>query len=150
MRPRSSVVLAVLLGASLALNVVLGGMMLRRGAEPPPDPGRLQARIESLLSPADRAAFHAAMQPVAPDLAQFRRTLREQGATIKAALEQDSFDAEAQRERMAAHRQNWATFSLRFDDALSRAMAAISPEGRRRIAADMPAPPPEDSDRSRP
>jgi uncharacterized membrane protein len=147
MRLRGLVVAYMALGASLALNVVLAGLLLFRPGPPPgPDPQRLQARIESLLSPSDRAAFHAAMQGGMPDVTPYRRVMREGAMKAKAAIGRQPFDADTLRADFAANRQNWTDFSARFDESLVRGMTAISAEGRHRISDDMPDSPPGSSD----
>jgi len=121
-------------------------LLFRPGPPPGPDLQRLQARIESLLSPSDRAAFHVAMQSGAPDVTPYRRVMREGAQKAKAAIGRQPFDADALRADFAANRQNWMEFSARFDESLVRGMIAISTEGHRRIAGAMPDPSPGSSD----
>lgn len=142
MRSRGFTIVRTALGASLALNVVLGGLLLHHPRHPPgPDPLRLQRHIETLLSAPDRAAFDAVMQQALPQVEQYRRALWDGGAAIKATIGRQPFDAAALRAGMAANRQNWTEFSTRFDESMVRAMSAISAEGRRRVADDMSDPP---------
>lgn len=144
---RGPTLLRIALGASLTANLVLGGLMLHPPHPPGPFPGHLETRMASLLPPADRQAFGAAMQGADDEEQTWHRAEFAGREHIRALIGTDAFDAEALRQTMAEHRRGWADFSARFEDRLVRALAAISAEGRRRIQHDMPAPPPEDDGR---
>lgn len=128
------------LGASVALNLVLGGLLLRGGPDRPPGgPGirQLESRIERVLDPGDAAAFRRVLEEGRPGWEAARRNMRDGRPPVEALIRQEPFDPAALRAAMAAGRAGWAAFSTAFEDSLVRAMAAVSPEGRRRIADDM-------------
>ena len=79
MRLSVPVLLRAAFGASLALNLVLGGLLLFRdpGGGGPPDPRRLIAHMERLLQPGDREVFHARMEAGREARDAARRRLRE-------------------------------------------------------------------------
>ena len=140
MRLSVPVLLRAAFGASLALNLVLGGLLLFRdpGGGGPPDPRRLIAHMERLLPPGDREIFHARMEAGRETRDAVRRRLRESFADVRAVIGRESFDPAALQAALAAARADGAAFSQSFDTNLVQAMSAISPEGRRRIAEDMP------------
>lgn len=147
MRERGRALVYTGFGVSLALNVVLAGLLVFHPFGPPgPDPRLLQARIESLLSSSDRTAFHAAMQSVASDVRRHERAMRAALATTRQAFGARPFDADALRAALAGLRQNWLEMISRFDESLVGAMGAVSADGRGRIAAGIPAPPPDGGD----
>ncbi|MCI0753682.1 periplasmic heavy metal sensor [Teichococcus vastitatis] len=125
-----------LLGASLALNLVLGALLWWRSG-PPPGPGRLQARIERVLPEADRDAFRRAMQGGRPRYEAAQAGLREGSAGVQAVLAQQPFDPARLRAAMAESRARWGEFGRLYEDSLVEALSAISPEGRQRVAQDM-------------
>ncbi|UFN47839.1 periplasmic heavy metal sensor [Roseomonas sp. OT10] len=128
------------LGASVALNLVLGALLLRDGPDRPPGgPGirQLESRIERILSPRDAEAFRQAMETGRLDWEAARRAMRESRPALETLIRQEPFDPAAMRAAMAAGRAGWAAFSAAFEDSLVRGVAAVSPEGRRRIADDM-------------
>lgn len=139
-RPDWSFWLRGALGASLALNLVLGGLLLTRPASGgPPSISRMQAQIERALPEADRAVFRAAVDAGRPRYEPLLQALRESRPPVREALVREPFDAAALRAAMAGSRQRWQEFSAQFDDSLAEGLAALSPEGRRLIAADMAA-----------
>ncbi|HWL82933.1 MAG TPA: periplasmic heavy metal sensor [Roseomonas sp.] len=135
--PAPSVLLKGLLGASLALNLVLGGLLWWRAAPPPPPVGRMQAHIERLLPEPDRGTFHQAMEAGRPRFELAQDALRDSQAAVRAALTREPFDPAALRAAMAASRERWGEFGRLFEDSLAAGLSAISPEGRRLIAEDM-------------
>lgn len=130
-------ILKAALGASLALNLVFAGLMIW------PDMGRphgvrgLQARMERVLGPEDRATFHRVMEEGRPRWEPLRHELRRARPRVGRAIGAEPFSEEALRAAMAEGRQRWMTFSEAYEDSLARATAAISPDGRRRLLADM-------------
>lgn len=137
MRPSLPVLLKGALGASLALNLVLGAVLWWQPAPPAPGIGRMQARIERILPEPDRAAFHRAMEAGRPHFEPAQATLREGFGEVAAALTREPFDAGVLRAAMAASRARWAEFSRNYEDSLAGGLSALSPEGRRLIAEDM-------------
>ncbi|MFC0410798.1 periplasmic heavy metal sensor [Roseomonas elaeocarpi] len=140
-RPSLAVLGRVLLGASLALNLVLGGLLLMRDrSSPSPNPRRLLARVERLLPEADRAAFEREVAARREEMAAAERRIRQGLAPVRDAIGAQPFDPAALRAAMMQGRAPWNDFSNLFDDTLVRALSAISPEGRQRVAQDMPGP----------
>ncbi|PWC27689.1 periplasmic heavy metal sensor [Teichococcus aestuarii] len=128
------------LGASLALNLVLGGVLLSRPAGGGgPSISRMQAQIERALPEADRALLRQALEAGRPRYEPLLQALRESRPAVREALAREPFDAAALRAAMARSRQRWQEFSAQYDDSLANGLAALSPEGRRLIAADMAA-----------
>ena len=139
MRLSIPVLLRAGFGASLALNLVLGGLLLFRDpGGGPADPRRLVAHMERLLPPGDREVFHARMEMGWETRDAARRRLRKAFAEVRASIGREPFDPAALQAALAATRTEGAGFGQSFDTNLVQAMGAISPEGRRRIAEDMP------------
>ncbi|PHK93934.1 hypothetical protein CR162_16055 [Pseudoroseomonas rhizosphaerae] len=139
-RPQWSLWLKGALGASLALNVVLGGLLLSRPANGGgPSLSRMQAQIERALPDADRARFRQALEAGRPRYEPLLQAVRDSRPAVREALAREPFDAAALRLAMAGSRQRWQAFSEQYDDSLANGLAALSPEGRRLIAADMAA-----------
>lgn len=124
------------LGASLVLNIVLG-LLLYRMPDRGPDIRRMQAHIEKSLSDADRAAFRQALEAGRTGFDPLLRAMRQSPDLVAAALRREPFDAAALRGAMAEGRERWRAFSTVYENSLVDGFAAISPEGRRRIAEDI-------------
>ncbi|MFC3125967.1 periplasmic heavy metal sensor [Pseudoroseomonas globiformis] len=137
MRLSSPMILKGALGASLALNLVLAGVLWWQPAQNPHGPSRMQARIERLLPEADREAFRRAMQAGRAQYEPAHAGLREGFAEIQAALRQQPFDAARLRAAMAAGRTRWGEFSRLYEESLTQALGAISAEGRALVAQDI-------------
>jgi uncharacterized membrane protein len=137
MRFGPSILVKGALGASLALNLVLGGVLWWRPAQTPPGPGRMQARIERILPEPDREAFRQAMQAGRARYEPAQAALREGFSDMQAALRQQPFDADRLRAVMGESRARWGEFSRTYDDSLANGLAVISAEGRALIAHDM-------------
>lgn len=136
MRPSRSWLLRGALGASLALNLVLG-YLLQAGPQRGPDVERAQARIERVLSEPDRLVFHRAMEAGRPEFQAALREHRQGRPAVAEALAAEPFDPEALRAAMAQSRARWQSFSTSFENSMIQGFAAMSPEGRRRVAEDM-------------
>ncbi|MDJ0387754.1 periplasmic heavy metal sensor [Roseomonas sp. E05] len=135
--PGLPVLLKGLLGASLALNLVLGALLWQDSAPDLPPVSRMQAHIERILPEPDRSAFRRAMEAGRPAYEPARAALRDSHAAVRAALTREPFDPAALRAAMAASRERWGEFGQLFEDSLAAGLSAISPEGRRLIAEDM-------------
>ncbi|MFT8243064.1 periplasmic heavy metal sensor [Roseomonas sp. BN140053] len=139
MRLSAPLVLRIALGASLALNLVLGAFLawpgpVRGGG----GPWRLQARMERALSGPDRDIFHREMEAGRARTEAALRGMRQAREPIEAAMRREPFDPAALGTALAAARGRWQEFSIAFENELLRAVGAISPDGRRRLADDMP------------
>jgi len=137
MRVSLSTTLKTALGASPALNLVLGGLLWWRPPSPSPGIGRMQARIERLLPEPDRPAFRQVMEASRFRYEPALTALGESRTAVRAALEREPFDHTALRTAMAASRARWGEFSRLFEEGLAEGLSRISPEGRRLIAEDM-------------
>ena len=137
MRLGLSTTLKAVLGASLALNLVLGSLLWWRAPTPSPGIWRMQARIERLLPEPVRPAFRQAMEAGRFRYEPALKGLGESQAAVQAALEQEPFDPNVLRTAMAASRARWGEFSRLFEEVLADGLSGVSPEGRRLIAEDM-------------
>ncbi|MXP64649.1 periplasmic heavy metal sensor [Roseomonas sp. M0104] len=133
----SPVLLKGLLGASLALNLVLGGVLWWRSGPDLPPVSRMQAHLERILPEPDRSVFQRSMEKGRPGYEAARAAVRESHAAVRAALTREPFDPAALRAAMAASRERWGEFGRLFEDSLATGLTAVSPEGRRLIAEDM-------------
>jgi uncharacterized membrane protein len=135
---RLNLILKAALGASLALNLVFAGLLFW------PDRGRphgvrgMQARMERVLSPEDRTRFRRVMDENRPKWDRLRQAMRQGGPEIGRAIGAEPFSEDALRAAMRSGRQRWFAFSEAYEESLAQATAAISPEGRRKLLADMP------------
>ena len=137
----------VVLGASLALNLVLGAMALGLvGASEPAPPARqaageprrgferMLARLETSLPESDRPAFRAVIEAERPRYDPPLQALRAARRAVDETLARDPFDPAA----LHAAMQDWSARSVAFNavfaDTLVHAMQAVSPQGRARIA----------------
>jgi len=137
MRLSLSTILKAALGASLALNLVLGGLLWWRPPSTSPGIGRMQARIERILPEPDRPAFRQAMEAGRSRYEPTLKALSESQGAVHAALEREPFDPNVLRAAMAASRARWGEFSRLFEEVLAEGLSGVSPEGRRLIAEDM-------------
>lgn len=138
MRISLSMLLRAGLGASLALNLVLAGLLLTRPERPVrPDISRWQAHLESVLPEADKPAFHRAMEAGRARYDPALEAHRAARDASDAAIRQEPFDPAALRAAMATGRQRWQEFSTAFEDSIVAGMAMISPEGRQKLADEI-------------
>ena len=132
--------LRAVLGASVVLNLVLGGVLLVGQPAPPPAPPRsgferMLVRLETALPEADRAAFRRVMQEERAHYQAQLEASRAARRAVDAALARNPFDPQALRDANAAWAQRWAEFSEAFGETMVHAMAVVSAEGRAQIAA---------------
>jgi uncharacterized membrane protein len=130
-------ILKAALGASLALNLVFAGLLFWPDAGRPHGARGLQARMERVLPAEDRATFHRVMEENRPRWEPLEQAMRQARPQIGRAIGAEPFSEQALREAMAQGRQRWHDFSGVYEDSLAKATAAISPDGRRRLLADM-------------
>jgi uncharacterized membrane protein len=147
MRPRltrfltglsTATILRAALGASLALNLVLAGLLLWPDSFRPRGVRGLEARMERVLGPADRGTFRAIMDSNRPRYEARQQALRQARPLVGQAIGAEPFSEERLRAAMAVGREHWRAFSESYEDSLAHATAAISPDGRRRLLADLP------------
>jgi uncharacterized membrane protein len=138
---RKATLLAALLGASVVLNLVLGWLVL---ATPTPREhrgrgfDRMVARIEASLPEPDRPVFRGVLEAERDHYAAALAALRASRAEVDSAMARDPFDPDALRLAMTRWSERWIGFNATFTETLVHAMAAVSPEGRARIAAARP------------
>jgi uncharacterized membrane protein len=138
MRLSGTLILKAALGASLALNLVFAALLFWPDAGRPRGVRGLQARMERVLSGEDRVTFHAVMDANRPRYEAAQKAVRQARPLVGQAIGAEPFSEEALRAAMATNRERWLAFSETFESSLAQATAAISPEGRRRLLADMP------------
>ena len=137
LRPSARTLVAALLGASLALNLVLGGLLLWKPAQPRAGRGfdRMVARIEASLPEADRPRFHAVLVADRDRYAGALAAMRAASAEVDAVMRREPYDAAALRNAMAAWSERWVAFNAAFTETLVHAMGEVSPQGRAQVAA---------------
>lgn len=138
---RPGTVLAALLGASVVLNLVLGGLYLATPAKPDRAMrgfDRMVARIETALPEADRPRFRAVLEAERGRYAEPLAALRDSRRDVDAAMAREPFDPVALRAALDRSSDRWLAFSQAFSATLVHAVAEVSPEGRARIAAAGP------------
>jgi uncharacterized membrane protein len=131
-------VLAAVLGASLVLNLVLGGLMLWRPA--PPNRGargfdRMVGRIEAALPEADRPRFREVLAIEKDRYAESLASMRAASAEVDAVMRRTPYDPEALRAALQDWSARMTAFNAAFGDTLADALGAVSAEGRAKIAA---------------
>lgn len=134
--------LALSLVCNLFLAAVIVGHLVSHRVRPVGVPiratpmARALARATAILSPQDAVAFRAVLEREKPHYAQ----AAEQVAAARGALERDiaadPFDPQAASQALAAWRASWDRFIDDFSGPMIDALAAISPEGRRRLVAE--------------
>jgi len=92
------------------------------------------ARAEAGLSPEDAASFDAVVRSDAPHYLEAARQLRLARASVHDQVTADKFDPMKARAALANWQMAWNNFMGAFDDTLIKALAKISPEGRRTLA----------------
>ncbi len=133
----------VALPASIVLNLFLvaliGGHLLSvRHSEPlAGDPlARALANAEASLSPADAAAFTAALRRDAPNYLEAARQLRTARVQLGREVAADTYDPARVRQALAAWQAAWSHFVDQFSDPLVEALGQVSPAGRHKLIAD--------------
>ena len=131
--------LVAALGASVALNLLLGGLLAfggPHGPRPPRGFDRMVARVERALPEADRPRFRAVIEADRSRYAGALRALREAGDAVDAEIAREPFDPAAMEAALGRWSDGLAAFNAAFAGTMVRAMGEVSPEGRARIAAD--------------
>jgi uncharacterized membrane protein len=138
MRISGRPVVAALLGASLVLNLVLGGLLLWQPAPPPRTArgfDRMVARIASALPEPDRPRFQAVLAAGQAHYAAPLVAMRAARAEVDAVMRREPYDPAALQGALAAWSERQVAFNAAFGEALAEALGAVSPEGRAQIAA---------------
>lgn len=91
------------------------------------------ARAEAELSREDAASFDAAIRGDAPHYAEAARQLRLARTSVRDQVTAERFDAQKARTALANWQMAWNNFMGAFDDTLIKALAKVSPEGRRKL-----------------
>jgi uncharacterized membrane protein len=117
------------------LGVIAGHFLGRRG---PPElamtpMARALERAEAVLSPADAAAFRAAFDRDGPRFSQSAEQVTAARHALARQIAAVPFDPRATSQALAAWRTSWDRFAGDLSGPLIDALAAISPEGRRRL-----------------
>lgn len=133
---RIALALSVIL--NLFLIAVIGGHVWRsriaeRGGRPAF--AAALARAEAGLSPADARAFDAAIRQGGPQYIAAARRLRQARLAVRDQVVAEHFDPEKTRAALNDWQSAWNGFLSGFDDSLIKALAQVSPEGRRNLVA---------------
>ncbi|WP_419896659.1 periplasmic heavy metal sensor [Roseomonas sp. USHLN139] len=130
--------LTTALGASLALNLVLGGLLVfapkPQGRRP--ELATVHRQMEALVPEADRARFAAILDAGRPAVLERLERQRAARAAAEEELGQEPFDPARLRAAMARARDEYQQFSIALEDNLIDAFTSLSPEGRHRLAED--------------
>lgn len=140
-RPRRWMPIALIV--SLAANMFLGGLILshlgRFGPPPgPPGPERFIEHLAATLPPDDAALLRRALDANRDTLAAEHRLRETMPERIRTALLAEPFDAGALVAVFTDNDGRERELRQRVQRALADAAAAMSPEGRRRMAEFRP------------
>ncbi|MGH8202135.1 MAG: periplasmic heavy metal sensor [Steroidobacteraceae bacterium] len=94
---------------------------------------RAVERAQAVLGPKDAAAFRAALERDKPRYAQSADQVAAARRALARQIARSPFDPAAANQALAAWRTSWDRFVGDFSGPLIDALAAISPEGRRRL-----------------
>lgn len=134
----------IVLLLSLGANMFLGGFLLGHrpppfgppppGGGPPPDPARMVERVASLLPPEDAAILRRALDANRDLFEEERRRRRDFPNRLRTSLKAEPFDPKALLRIFEENDRDEAQTRGRIAAALVAAAAAMSPEGRSRMA----------------
>jgi uncharacterized membrane protein len=128
------------LSLSIVLNLfllgVIAGHFLGRGGPREvsitPMAGAVE-RVEAALDPADAAAFRAALERDRPRYAQSAEQVAAARRALMRELAAEPFDPRAAGQALDVWSRSWDRFIGDFNGPLIDALAAISPQGRRKL-----------------
>lgn len=128
----------VALSLSTILNLFLLGLVAGHFLGGPRDVSltpmaRAAERAEAVLGPKDAAAFRAALDRGGPRYGQSAEQVAAARRALARQIAAEPFDPRATSQALAAWRTSWDRFVGDFSGPLIDALAAISPEGRRRL-----------------
>jgi len=128
------------LSLSTVLNLfllgIIAGHFLGRGGSPElavTPMSRAVERAEAELSPSDAAAFRAALDRGGPRYGQSAAQVAAARRALARQIAADPFDPRATSQALAVWRTSWDRFVDNLSGPLIDALAAISPQGRRRL-----------------
>ncbi len=137
----------IVLGVSLALNVLLVAYVATQMLQPPP-PQRpaqravgIQAMIERIsrdLPPGDKQIFEEAFARDRPRLMAASEQMRAARRSLDATIAARPFDPGATRLAMEQWRNAWQGMSTMFNESFLAALQGISPDGRATIVSRAP------------
>lgn len=132
--------LALSLVCNVFLAALIGGFLLRHhayavGVTAAAPLTRLE-RVQVILSPKDAATFRAVLEHDEPLYAQAARQEAEARRALERQITAEPFDPHAAIQALDTWRKSWNTLVHDLGGPLIDALAAISPEGRSRLAAD--------------
>jgi len=133
-RPWLALALSTVLNLFL-LGIIAGHFLGRGGSrEIAVTPmARAVERAEAELGPADAAAFRAALDRGGPRYAQSAALVASARRELARQIAAQPFDPRATSQALAVWRTSWDRFVGDFSGPLIDALAAISPQGRRRL-----------------
>ena len=131
--------LSLSLVCNIFLAALIAGHFLNHRVRPvglptgvTPMAGALE-RAQAVLSAQDAAKFRAVLESEKPRYAQAARQVTDARRALGREIAADPFDPRAASQALAAWRASWNLFVDEFSGPLIDALAAISPEGRRRL-----------------
>jgi uncharacterized membrane protein len=144
MTPTANRIVIPLLGASVAINIFLAGMMIGQGRSvlPPPRhdhsgmqpaPQSMLADMEKSLSSQDAAIFHKIMVGALPSPDEPEQDV----AAVQKAMTASPFDAQVFHQALQRIHERHAEMDGRFVQSLTEAVSQISPDGRAKLAVTL-------------
>ena len=139
----SRLLFSVVLIASLALNLFLGGRFFAHRIMGPPHglEAMLPHLIEDIgsgLAPPDREVLQKVFQAHEADIKTRANDLREARDHIRDAMQTDPFDRDALNAAMTHARDKDMALHKALEDMLFEAASEVSPEARHKIATSRP------------
>ncbi|MBK3778244.1 periplasmic heavy metal sensor [Azospirillum sp. YIM DDC1] len=131
-----------LLVGSLAMNMLLGGILAAQALHlmpppPPPDPGqgiaRFVERAERGLSPADAAILRRGYEAERATVDRMRENMEAMRRQIRDSMKAPTFDPEGLRRALEQAHATEADLRGRMDSRVIEVLGQLSPEGRRKL-----------------
>jgi uncharacterized membrane protein len=128
--------LAVLLAASVAVNLFLGGVIAGRWTGEAAQDLRAKRNVEAMLEPLPqdkRALVRKELRAAMPQVRQHFKALQEARARVADELGKPAPDAAELDRRFAEVRAQTTAIQAAFQQAFKRAAASLTPEERRAV-----------------
>ncbi|WP_188262040.1 periplasmic heavy metal sensor [Azospirillum tabaci] len=131
-----------LLVGSLAVNMLLGGILAAQALHlmpppPPPDPGqgiaRLVERAERELSPADATILRRGYEAERTTISRMRENMESMRRRLHDSMQAPAFDPEGLRHALEQAHATEAELRGRLDGRAIEVLSQLSPEGRRKL-----------------
>ncbi len=131
-----------LLVGSLAMNMLLGGILAAQALHllpppPPPDPGqgiaRFVERAEHGLSPADAAILRSGYEAERATVERMQENMDSMRRHLRDSMQAPSFDPDGLRRALEEAHATEAALRDRLDSRVIEVLGRLSPEGRRKL-----------------